>query len=48
MPILPHFGAPPLQAVRGNVGEVLDQKDQRGQVQQLLKELDLEQVGGPS
>lgn len=34
-----------LQAVRGNVEEVLIEKDQRGQRQQLMKDLDLEQVG---
>ena len=28
----------------GNVGEVLDSKDERGQNAQLLKDLDLEQV----
>lgn len=33
-----------LQAVRGNVGEVMTEKDQRGQKEQLLKDLDLEQV----
>ena len=33
-----------MQAVRGNVGEVLDQKDQRGQKEALLRDLDLEQV----
>jgi ATP-binding cassette subfamily E protein 1 len=32
------------KAVRGNVGEVLDSKDERGQNAQLLKDLDLEQV----
>eukprot|EP00887_Chlorella_sp_A99_P003911 scaffold11.g3911.t1 len=32
------------KAVRGNVGEVIDQKDQRGQREALLRELDLEQV----
>ena len=32
------------QAVRGNVGEVIEQKDQRGQKAALLRELDLEQV----
>ncbi|GAB4814557.1 hypothetical protein N2152v2_001603 [Parachlorella kessleri] len=32
------------KAVRGNVGEVLDQKDQRGQKEALLRDLDLEQV----
>ncbi|KAG7667062.1 hypothetical protein Ndes2526B_g04449 [Nannochloris sp. 'desiccata'] len=32
------------KAVRGNVGEVLDQKDERGAKAELLKELDLEQV----
>jgi hypothetical protein len=31
--------------VRGNVEEVLIEKDQRGQRQQLMKDLDLEQVG---
>ncbi len=36
-----------LQAVRGNVGEVINEKDQRGQRAQLLKDLDLEQVGRP-
>jgi ATP-binding cassette, sub-family E, member 1 len=34
------------KAVRGNVGLVLDQKDQRGVKAQLLEELDLAQVGG--
>lgn len=34
------------KAVRGNVGEVLATKDQRGIKAKLLKELDLEQVGG--
>lgn len=29
---------------RGNVGEVLDSKDQRGEKATLMKELDLEQV----
>ena len=33
-----------LQAVRGNVGEVISEKDQRGQKESLLKDLDLEQV----
>lgn len=33
-----------MQAVRGNVGEVINEKDQRGQREQLLKDLDLEQV----
>jgi len=32
------------KAVRGNVGDVLDQKDERGAKAELLKELDLEQV----
>ncbi|KAL4429831.1 hypothetical protein ABPG77_010948 [Micractinium sp. CCAP 211/92] len=32
------------KAVRGNVGEVINEKDQRGQRAQLLKDLDLEQV----
>ena len=32
------------KAVRGNVEEVIDQKDQRGNKAKLLKELDLEQV----
>jgi hypothetical protein len=32
------------KAVRGNVGEVLEQKDQRGVKDMLLRELDLEQV----
>jgi hypothetical protein len=30
--------------VRGNVGEVITEKDQRGQKEALLKDLDLEQV----
>jgi ATP-binding cassette subfamily E protein 1 len=34
------------KAVRGNVGEVLEQKDQRGVKDMLLRELDLEQVCG--
>jgi translation initiation factor RLI1 len=33
------------KAVRGNVREVLQAKDQRQLKDQLLKELDLEQVG---
>ena len=33
------------KAVRGNVGEVLEGKDQRGVKARLLKDLDLEQVG---
>ena len=32
------------KAVRGNVGEVLAEKDQRGVKEMLLRELDLEQV----
>lgn len=32
------------KAVRGNVGTVLDEKDQRGVKARLLKDLDLEQV----
>lgn len=36
------------KAVRGNVGEVLDGKDQRGVKAKLLKDLDLEQVGNGS
>ncbi len=32
------------KAVRGNVGDVIDSKDERGQKEQLLKDLDLEQV----
>ena len=32
------------KAVRGNVGQVLEEKDQRGVKDYLLKELDLEQV----
>ena len=32
------------KAVRGNVGEVMDQKDERGAKAELLKDLDLEQV----
>jgi hypothetical protein len=34
------------KAVRGNVGEVLEGKDQRGVKADLLRDLDLEQVGG--
>jgi hypothetical protein len=34
------------KAVRGNVGEVLAEKDQRDVKAKLLKDLDLEQVGG--
>ena len=34
----------PEKAVRGNVGQVLEEKDQRGVKDYLLKELDLEQV----
>jgi translation initiation factor RLI1 len=36
------------KAVRGNVGDVLRSKDQRGICDKLLKELDLEQVRGHS
>ncbi len=36
----------PLQAVRGNVKEVIEEKDQRGIQDSLLKDLDLEQVRG--
>lgn len=39
-----HTPSPLLQAVRGNVGEVLQEKDQRGQREQLQRDLDLEQV----
>lgn len=35
-----------LQAVRGNVLDVIMEKDQRGQRAALMKDLDLEQVGG--
>lgn len=35
-----------LQAVRGNVLEVIMEKDQRGQRAALMRDLDLEQVGG--
>lgn len=34
----------PMQAVRGNVLEVIMEKDQRGQREVLMKDLDLEQV----
>lgn len=34
----------PIQAVRGNVLEVIMEKDQRGQREVLMKDLDLEQV----
>lgn len=43
----PRFPRCPLtapQAVRGNVNDVITEKDQRGQRAQLLKDLDLEQV----
>lgn len=33
------------KAVRGNVREVLESKDQRGVKEELLLDLDLEQVG---